>query len=268
MKSQNSPLQQLPDQTFILNFTISPDEIESEYQKVLTQVAKNFSAKGFRKGKAPISLVEENTNPDRILEEVAQNLISHQYQHLLSQHQLHPIIPPQVKVLNPPITRTNPWQLEIKSCQTPQIKLGDYKTALKKINSQKHDSAESQLNQIFDQLLSLTQVDLPQVLTDYEIENRLTQLVDQINQAGLSFNQYLKSKDTTLEKLKEDLKQQVAKEWTLNLVIDQVSQEEKINLSPEELKDFATKAPKGVNPNTLAYLLLQQKVLTYLKELK
>jgi len=75
----NSSIQKLKDKSFILNLEIKVEDIRQEYQKTLKSIQLNFETKGFRKGKAPLDVVESQISPQKIFEEVATNLISYQY---------------------------------------------------------------------------------------------------------------------------------------------------------------------------------------------
>jgi len=119
-----------------------------------------------------------------------------------------------------------------------------------------------------DQLLKHTQVTLPSILIDADVSNRMSQLIDQTQQAGITVSQYLKNKNQTLEGYKKILSDQISKEWTLNLVIDQIAKDQKIEITPDETKAIIEKSPQlSDNPNLVYYLIQQQKVIDYLKNL-
>ena len=96
----NSSIQKLKDKSFVLNLNIKVADIQKEYQQTLKSIQANFETKGFRKGKAPLSVVESQVSPQKIFEEVASHLISHRYSDAVKDHQLKPIIQPQVKFKN------------------------------------------------------------------------------------------------------------------------------------------------------------------------
>jgi FKBP-type peptidyl-prolyl cis-trans isomerase (trigger factor) len=96
----------------------------------------------------------------------------------------------------------------------------------------------------------------------------MSQLVDQVQQAGLTVNQYLKTKNLTLEQYQENLKKQVKNEWITNLAIDSIARDQKLTVSEEEVKTLVAKNQQlASNLNLVYYLLTQQKVFDYLKKL-
>jgi len=267
MKTNQPKLKQLPDKTFTIDLILTQDQIKSEHQKVLTSVQADFETKGFRKGKVPLEIVKDQVSEEKIIEEVASHLISDAYSKFIKDNKLKPVIQPQIKVKNAPIGLDKDWQIEITSCELPPITLDPKYTAeVAKIN--KKPKTDAALDEIFDQLLKHTQVTLPSILVESDISNKMSQLIDQTEQAGITVSQYLKGKNQTLEVYKKTLADQITKEWTLNLIIDQIAKDQKINISPADAKALIEKTPQlADNPNLVYYLVQQQKVIDYLKNL-
>ena len=160
---QNSLLQKLKDKTFILQLTVKVDDIKKEYQEHLKLAQANFETKGFRKGKAPMEVVEANISPEKLFEEVASHLISHAYGQALDENQLKPIVQPQVKFKNEKPDFEHDWELEITSCELPEIELKDkYLDDVKKITSDKKITDENQkMDQINKTIVADAKLDLP-----------------------------------------------------------------------------------------------------------
>ena len=256
------------DKSFVLNLTIAAATISSTYQQVTLQAAQEVEVKGFRKGKAPLDVIEQHLSAEKILEETAQKLIPELYAQKVKEYELKPIVQPQIKITNPPITKDKDWQIEITSCELPDLSLSAYEVEIKKINQEKGDDKEKHVNQILDTLLKSAKVTLPQILIQAEVNYKLSRLVDQTNQAGISVQTYLKNQNTTLENYQKNLEEQTTKEWTLNLAIDQIARDQKIEVSPVELETELKKYPaEKVDQNFLNFVLLQNKTLNYLQTL-
>ena len=270
MKTNSTDLKKQNNKVFTLNLEIKVADIKAEYQEHLKKIQADFETKGFRKGKAPLDVVEQNINPEKLFEEVASHLISHAYGHKIEENGLKPIIQPQVKFINKDIDFDHDWQVEITSCELPDIKLNEkYLTEIKTINSDKTLTDENQkIEKIIDVLIKNGTVDLPEILVESDVQNQLSQLIDQSRQAGISVADYLKNKGLTLEQYKENLEKQITKEWTLNLAISQIAKEQKIEVTKEEVTNIAASNPSlGQNMNFIYYLLTQQKVFDFLKKL-
>jgi FKBP-type peptidyl-prolyl cis-trans isomerase (trigger factor) len=271
MKTNSTDLKKQNNKVFTLTVEIKVADIKAEYQEHLKKFQANFETKGFRKGKAPLEVVEQNISPEKLFEEVASHLISHAYGKKIEENNLKPIIQPQVKFVSKDVDFDHDWQVEITSCELPEIKLNNkYVTEIKKINSNKENTDENKkIEKIIDVLVENGKVELPEILIESDTQNQLSQLIDQARQAGITVNDYLKNKNLTLEQYKENLKKQLTKEWTLNLAITQIAKEQKIEVSEKEVTDIANTNPSlSQNVNFIYYLLTQQKVLDFLKKLE
>jgi FKBP-type peptidyl-prolyl cis-trans isomerase (trigger factor) len=268
MKTILKDFQQLKDKTFVLSLTLSNDNIANTYQEVLKSAQSDFENKGFRKGKVPLEIVKSGLSENKIIEEVLTQIVSKTYSQKVQEHHLHPVIQPQIKIQNPPLTFDKDWLIEITGCELPETTLDPkYTEEIKKINQTKDDD-NKKINTTIGVLIKHSQVDIPEILIKADLENKLSQLVDQTQQAGLTVSQYLKSKNQTLEQYQQDLKLSIRNEWVTNLAIDHIAKENKIEVSQKEVDDLISKNKQlSQNLNLVYYLLTQQKVFDYLKKL-
>jgi FKBP-type peptidyl-prolyl cis-trans isomerase (trigger factor) len=265
----NSSIQKLKDKSFVLNLDIKAADIQKEYQQTLKSIQANFETKGFRKGKAPLSVVESQVSPQKIFEEVASHLISHRYSDAVKDHQLKPITQPQVKFKNKNPDLEHDWQIEITGSEMPEINLDpNYLKEIKSINKDKTLSDDNaKLDKILQTLVKHSKLDLPEILIQSDLQHHLSHLIDQANQAGITVQQYLESRKQTLEDYQSELKKRIIQEWTINLAITQITKDNKIEVTEADTKDLLAKNPAlSQNTNMLYYLLTQQKVLEFLKK--
>jgi len=265
----NSKIQKNPNKTFILNLEIKKEEIVKERQNALKQFQAEFETKGFRKGKAPLDVVEAQISPEKLFEEVASHLISHLYADEIKANDLKPIVQPQVKFKNEHVDFDHDWQIEITSCELPEIELQEkYLDEVKKINTDKSITDENQkMDQIVKTLIKNVKLDLPEILVESDTNIQLSRLVDQANQAGITVEKYLEAQKQTLDQYKETVKNRIIEEWTVNLAINKIAKDNKIEVTDAEVKDILTKNPAlEKNINMIYYLLTQQKVFDFLKK--
>ena len=98
------------------------------------------------------------------------------------------------------------------------------------------------------------------MLMEAEIERKMSQLIDQLNQAKLTVNQYLQNKGQTLDQYKEELKKQSLEEWKINLSVDRIAKDQKIEIKPEEAQKYLEKNPQlSQNVILMYYILIQEK---------
>lgn len=250
------------DKSFTITFTFTPKEIAETKTKVLAEIQKDFSLKGFRDGKVPLDIVDQNTDPAHLIEHILTDLLNIAYPKKITELKLHPIIDPKISILNPPLTLDQDWQIKVDCCELPDIKINpEYKDQIKTAKTE-------DLNKILDILIKNCQVTLPAILLDTELNRQLSKLVDQTQQAGLSLNDYLKSKNSNLDQYKAQSKVDIQNEWTINLAISQISIDQKLAPSEVEINEYLEKQPKfKTNPTLVNYILTQQKVLDFLKSL-
>jgi len=269
MKTNEKDIKKMADKTFVINITIKKDDVLKEYQNSLKSVQSEFSSKGFRKGKVPLDVVEQQVSQEHIIEDVASNLISKAYSEKIQESGLKPIIQPQVNFKNPPASFEKDWEIELTGCELPELKLNEkFAAEIKKINAAENKEENKTIDEMIDVLVKNSKVELPSILVDSDIQHHFNHLVEQANQAGTTIDQYLKDKKQTIEQYKETLKSQIEKEWTINLAISKVAENQKIEITQKEITELTSNNPQlASNINFVHYLLIQQKVFEYLKTL-
>lgn len=265
----NHQLKQLKDKSFVIELTLKADDIKKEYQHVLAEIQATFEKKGFRKGKAPLDVVEQNISPQAVIEEVLNHLLPKEYKSIIEKHQLKPVTEPTIKIKNEKLSLDSDWNLELESSELPEVKISPkLLTEIKSLNKDKKIDKKTKTDQIISLIVKHSQIEMPAILMTNDVNRRLSELVDQLQLAKLTLDQYLKNKKTTLVKYREELEKQVKNDWTLNLAINQIAIDQKLKVEEKEIKDIFTKSPELKNdPNLVYYLLTQQKVLDYLQNI-
>jgi FKBP-type peptidyl-prolyl cis-trans isomerase (trigger factor) len=263
----NHQLKQLKDKSFTIELTLAAADIQKEYQHVLGEIQQNFSKDGFRKGKAPLDVVEQNISPQSVIEEVLNHLLPEAYKSVVEEHQLKPITEPTIKIKTEKLSLDTDWVLELESAELPNVKLDSkFYEDIKKLNADKKIEPKAKMDQIIALILKNTQIELPAVLLANDVNRRLSDLVEQLQSAKLTVDQYLKNKNTTLPEYRSELEKQVKNDWALNLAINQIALDQKLKVEDKEVQELFTKSPELKNdPNLVYYLLTQQKVLDYLQ---
>ncbi len=114
------------------------------------------------------------------------------------------------------------------------------KMVRERLEKQKKQTAEDKGdNDLLDQLLAKTEVEIPDVLVEDEVNNRINQLSAQIQQYGMKLNSYLSMMGTTLDQLKKDYEEDSRKAVKTRLALDAVAKAEGLVPSEEEVeKEF------------------------------
>lgn len=219
----SAQLNRQPDGTFILTFTLTWSDISSQYDKLVTRAVSNTELPGFRKGKAPQTMVKPKLDPSALYSQVLQKLIPPLYQESLKTHNLKPLLSPGLKLKSS--SPGQDWIVELSTCEAPPVTLPDYKSNLPKI---KISDPKSKLSQILKYLLDNSQVNPPAPLIDELTNHKLTDLADNLTRLGLSSDQYLQSKKMTSEKLKQDLSRESLENLKLDFILSSIQDLEKL----------------------------------------
>jgi FKBP-type peptidyl-prolyl cis-trans isomerase (trigger factor) len=266
MTNTNPKIENLKDKTFIINLTVTLPEIESEKDVVIASFAANYEGKGFRKGKAPVDVVKSQIAPEKLLEEIINSLLPKKYSQIIKDNNLKPVTNPIVKINNPPFTLDKEWQIEITGAQIPDIKIDPKAFAeIKEINKKTDLEKNKKTDEALKALLKNTALELSKVIIDNDVNKKLTDLVEQTQQAGISVEDFLKNKNLTLDQYRHEMEHRIIEEWTINLAINQISLDQKIEPDQAEVESIIKSNPKlAQNPDLIFYLLTQQKVIDYL----
>jgi trigger factor len=80
---------------------------------------------GFRKGKAPASLVIQMVGKGKLFDEALEVILPVAYTELVEAKKLNPIGLPAIKLLES--AEEKDWKLEVQIAERPELKLGEYK---------------------------------------------------------------------------------------------------------------------------------------------
>ncbi|MCD6149160.1 trigger factor [bacterium] len=105
----------------------------------VADISKNVKIKGFRPGKAPKEMVEQEAGKDAILNKAVQKAIQKNYPKILADEKIEAIGAPEVEVLK--VAEGNDLEYKIKTAVMPKIKLSPWQKSVKKIN-QEHQNVE------------------------------------------------------------------------------------------------------------------------------
>lgn len=98
------------------------------------------------------------------------------------------------------------------------------------------DQAEVKFEQdIFDEILKLGEVDVPDILVDDELNRILLRLNSELEKQSRTLDDYLKEENLTVETLRAKWRGQAEKNVKISLVMDSIGREEKVQVAKEEV---------------------------------
>jgi trigger factor len=116
----------LPSSEAVLNVDFSWEELEKASDKAYRKLVKQVDVQGFRRGKAPRSLLERKLGKEYIYQEGLDDLMTATYRDLIKEHSLVPLTQPE---LDAPILEIGQeYHFSIKVPILSPVELGDYRS--------------------------------------------------------------------------------------------------------------------------------------------
>lgn len=129
--SKNVSLNHTGEAEVEITADIPAEELTKQYQKVLEELRKDAEIDGFRKGKAPLEMVEKSIGQGVLLQRASENALKEEYPRLVKEQDLEPLGPPEITITK--IAPGNDLGFRIKTAVMPKIELPDYKKVAEKI---------------------------------------------------------------------------------------------------------------------------------------
>ncbi len=284
-------LQKLPKNTFEISVILGWKSVKEAYDEAFEKAVGEAEVEGFRKGKAPRPLAEKQINKDTVYQKAIEQLVPKIYEEVVKNEDLKPVVSPKIELTS--ANENEDWQLKFTVATRPEVKLGDYKKVVDELKSkhkkadiwvpgkdkekdQRHDveSKQKLLNEILTELLKSSQVEIADLILEEEVNMRLTRLLDEIAKIGLTVEAYLKSKNLTMDVLKQQLRKEIEETHKLEFILNEIADKEQIQVDPQELEklfasitDQAERTAAHQNSYFYAALLRKQKTLDFLTTL-
>jgi trigger factor len=130
-----------------INFQIPSERVSAEIDKAYEKIRKNAALKGFRKGKAPQSVIEKHYS-DVMADDVLRTLFNEVYYKALADHNVTPVSYPELE--SDDIVRGDSLKFSATVEVVPEIGFVDYKglKANKELFAADPDKVEKRLQQI------------------------------------------------------------------------------------------------------------------------
>ena len=156
----------LPTSEAVLNVDFSWEELEKASDKAYRKLVQKVDIQGFRRGKAPRSLLERRLGKEYIYQEGLDELMNETYRDALKEHNIVPLTQPDLEA--PLLEIGQPYHFSIKVPILPAVELGDYKSLHFERPSADvtSEEVENELEQTRERLASWDEVDRPAQIGD------------------------------------------------------------------------------------------------------
>ncbi len=282
----------LPKSAVEVEISIQWDAVSAKRAEVIALAIATVEVPGFRKGKAPRDLAEKQLNPDKVYEMTIRGVIPTIYDEIIAKEKLNPIASPSIDLKE--AKENEPWKLTMTIPLIPVVKLKDYKKAIKKAHEEAKEAASKEavskeapakegtadkpvtapLSKVFETLLAESELEVPEIITQEEVNRRLTQLLDDMKKVGLTPAQYLESKKLTEEELQKQYFKDSEDMYKIEFIIAKIADTEGIKVDQSELETILgqakTEEERKIAARNMQWyetLLRKQKVLDFLNAL-
>lgn len=156
----------------------------------------------------------------------------------------------------------------------------DFKAKLRENMKAEKNRAEQEKKRmaIVDGIIGDSQIDLPDILVDIELDKMLQQFAYDISMAGMTMDDYLKRIEKTEEGLKSEWRANAEKRTKMQLILDRIAKDEKLAPTDEEIQTEVSKIldmykdAKDVSEESVrgyvTQILTNAKAFEYLEGLK
>lgn len=155
--------------------------------------------------------------------------------------------------------------------------LADMKEKIKENlgTEKKNRIKEKKRTAIMETIINETKIDTPEILIESELEKMLLEFKGDIERAGLSYDDYLKTVTKTEEQIRAEWKETAEKKAKAHLIISKIADEEKISPDEEKVRRETEKILmmyKDADPVRarayVAMILTNEKVFEFLENQK
>lgn len=119
-------VEKLPGSEALLEVDFTWDELEKASDKAYRKLVQQVNVPGFRRGKAPRTLLERRLGKEAIYQEAIDDLINETYRSTIKEHELTPLAQPE---LDAPVFEVGqPYHFTLKVPIVTPVELGDYRS--------------------------------------------------------------------------------------------------------------------------------------------
>jgi len=244
-------LEKQENNLFKLNIEIDADVAAQEYNKACRKTGENINIPGFRKGKAPRSMIEKHVGVGRIQQKVLDALLPNIFADLISEHQFDLATEPVVENYNfelgKPVTVTA--RLEIK----PEVNLVNHKGQVIEVPEFKHsdDVIDKELKLLSEKFATLEPiVGRPAEATDIVIIDFTGTVNGEPIKGGAGKNQQLDLSNSHFIKgfAEQTVGKSIGEEFTINVTFPEDYQDKVLSGKPAEFKIKINEIKKKITP--------------------
>jgi trigger factor len=137
---------ELPPRQVSLDIEVEKERLDRAVDDALRRLSGRVDVPGFRRGKAPRSMIERMIGRDRIVEEALDHLVPEVVSEAMQQEKLEPYTRPRVESIE-----LDPLRLKAVVGLAPKVDLGDYKEGLR-VTAEPPNVGDEQVDAVIQRL--------------------------------------------------------------------------------------------------------------------
>lgn len=227
-----------------ITFTIPYSLIQKAQEETILEMAKDIEVPGFRKGTAPISKVKEKVSQSTLIEHSLGHILPKALSEAVTENKLKIAVYPRFELIS--AKENEAWQIKGTTCELPEVELGDYKKAVQGAlradsiivpgkEEKKEKNREEKEEIVLKALIENVKINIPRILIEEEADSRLSSLLARLEKLGLALEGYLASINKKAEDLRAEYAIQAKNAISVDLVLNKVAEEEKIDVDEKEV---------------------------------
>ena len=165
-----STFEKLSSNKVKLNFTVEPEKFEEGVKKAYQKMVKKINIPGFRRGKAPMKVIEAHYGESVFYEDAFDAIFPEIYQQALTEHNVDVVDRPELDVTQ--IGRGKELKFTVEVFVRPDVTLGEYKNLgiVKTVDEVTEDDVKAEIERARDRASRWI-----------EVTDRAAKLDDQVN---------------------------------------------------------------------------------------
>ena len=118
---------ELPDSRVRVDVDVEPDDVDRGISRAARGLARDMRLPGFRKGKAPPSLIIQRVGREAVLQQALRDSLPEWYERALLSSGVNPVGDPSIEVTSVPDDEGEPLSFQFEVGVRPPAELGEYK---------------------------------------------------------------------------------------------------------------------------------------------
>ena len=118
---------ELPDSRVRVDVDVAPDDVDRGISRAARGLARDMRLPGFRKGKAPPSLIIQRVGREAVLQQALRDSLPEWYERALLDSGVSPVGDPDIEVTSVPDDEGEPLSFQFEVGVRPPAELGEYK---------------------------------------------------------------------------------------------------------------------------------------------